>query len=302
MPIHLPPLSRRQFLAGSLAAGAGLLFGDRLLADEAETDANRFTLLADIHVWENRDGEHSGQRPAVNFALARQEILALSPRPAAAIVAGDCVFLHGRAADYAVLADLVQPIRAAGIPLHLALGNHDGRKNFYDAFPEARPHGALAAGDNHVAVVETPRANWILLDSLQKTNHTPGRLGREQLDWLAAALDARPSKPALIVAHHNPDVKPNTTGLEDTQALFDVLLPRKQAKAYIFGHSHCWNLQTQEGLHLVNLPTLVWVFDTSQPRAWVDAHLQADGMTLSLNALDKSHSAHGQTVGLKWRT
>lgn len=300
MPIHVPPLSRRQFLAGSLAAGAGLLWGDRLQA--ATVDSQRFALLADIHLWEHRDREARSIRPAARFVQARDQLLALSPRPAAAIVAGDCAFGEGHAGDYAVLAELVQPIRQAGLPLHFLMGNHDHRDNFYAAFPEARPNGTPPVVDRHVALLETPVANWLLLDSLEKTNYVPGRLGKEQLEWLARTLDAHPDKPALVMAHHYPDHKPKTTGLEDTQALLDVLLPRKQAKAFVFGHSHRWELSTQEGLHLVNLPTLVWVFDKAQPAGWVDARLRPDGIALTLNALDKSHPAHGQVVDLKWRS
>jgi 3',5'-cyclic AMP phosphodiesterase CpdA len=300
MPIHVPPLSRRQFLAGSLAAGAGLLWGDRLQA--ATVDAQRFALLADIHLWEHRDREARSIRPAARFVQARDQLLALSPRPAAAIVAGDCAFGEGHAGDYAVLAELVQPIRQAGLPLHFLMGNHDHRDNFYAAFPEARPNGIPPVVDRHVALLETPVANWLLLDSLEKTNYVPGRLGKEQLEWLARTLDAHPDKPALVMAHHYPDHKPKTTGLEDTQALLDVLLPRKQAKAFVFGHSHRWELSTQDGLHLVNLPTLVWVFDKAQPAGWVDARLRPDGIALTLNALDKSHPAHGQVVDLKWRS
>ena len=55
MPIQLPPISRRRFLAGSLAAGAGMLLPRRLLADDVPVDPNRFALLADTHVWEHRD-------------------------------------------------------------------------------------------------------------------------------------------------------------------------------------------------------------------------------------------------------
>src|SRR5690349_15273546 len=61
MPITLPPLrslpaiSRRRFLAGSLAAGAGLLLRRPLLAaDETvqsvPVDPHRFALLSDTHI------------------------------------------------------------------------------------------------------------------------------------------------------------------------------------------------------------------------------------------------------------
>jgi hypothetical protein len=73
MPIQLPPISRRRFLAGSLAAGAGLVLPHRLAAAQREVDPNRFVLLADTHVREHTDREHSGVNPAVQFARARAD-------------------------------------------------------------------------------------------------------------------------------------------------------------------------------------------------------------------------------------
>lgn len=302
MPIYVPPITRRDFLAGTLAAGAALALPRSLVAEGAKADPNRFVLLADTHVCHERDRVHSGVKPVENFAAARKEILELSPRPAAVVVCGDCVFLEGLPGDYATLAQEVRPIREAGIPLWLVLGNHDHRDNFYAAFPDARPKGDPPVPDKHVAAVPSPHADWLLLDSLQKTNYTPGRLGEAQLKWLAGRLDAAPKRPALVVAHHNPDYASKTSGLEDTKALFEALEPRKQAKAYFYGHTHAWGQTKTGGIHVVNVPTLVWVFDKKQPRAWVDVQLGLDGMTLALHALDKSHPAHGEKVQLAWRT
>jgi 3',5'-cyclic-AMP phosphodiesterase len=272
-----------------------------LLAGQPDADPDRWTLLADIHVCENADRVEQGVRPVKNFIAARGEYLALKPRPAGLIVAGDCAFLIGAKGDYTMLAELVQPIRKAGVPLHFALGNHDHRPNFYGAFPEARPAGEPPLIDKHVSILETPRANWFLLDSLQGTNDLPGRLGEVQLQWLAKALDARANRPALIVAHHNPQSTEGRGGLQDFNALLDVLRPRKQVKAYLYGHMHIWSLSQVDGIHLINLPTLVWLWDKTAPQGWVDATLRADGISLTLHTLDKRHAAHGQRVELAWR-
>ena len=86
-------------------------------------------------------------------------------------------------------------------------------------------------GDRQVAVIETPHANWFVLDSLDQTNVTPGKLG----------------------------------------------------------------------IHLLNIPTLAYVFSVGQPRGWVDARLRCNGMSLKLNALDHTHKLHGDTFDLAWR-
>ncbi len=299
MPIHLPPISRRQFLAGSLAAGAGLLLPDKADA-AAAADPDRWALLADTHIWERRDGLYREVKPAENLAQARGEILALNPPPAAAIVAGDTAFLQGHAADYAVLLDLVKPIRTAGVPVHLALGNHDDRDNFHKAITAAEPKTAPSpVAGKCVAVLETPRVNWFLLDSLDKTNVTAGALGKAQLDWLAKALDARRTKPAIVLAHHYLFLP---GGLDDTDDLLEVLVPRRQVKAYIFGHSHAWRHSTWEGIHLLNLPAVAWVFEKEQPHGWVDLTLSAAGAAVVLHAFDKKHPKNGERLELKWRT
>ncbi len=218
-------------------------------------------------------------------------------------MAGDCAFNHGTPGDYAMLKTLFHPLREAGLPMHIALGNHDHREHFLAAFPDAKTDSTEAAGvpGKHVSVLETPHANWFLLDSLNQTNVTPGVLGEAQLAWLAKALDARPDKPALVVAHHNPDETAGGMGLTDTKALFAVLMPRKQVKAYVFGHTHRWHVDRREDLHLVNVPAVAWVFDKTQPRGFVTAGLRPDGATLVLHAFDRRHARHGEQIDLKWR-
>ena len=148
--------------------------------------------------------------------------------------------------------------------------------------------------DRQVALLRTPRANWFVLDSLEETLATPGLLGQAQLDWLAGALDANHDKPALVLLHHNPGLTGNV-GLKDTAALFAVIRPRKQVKAYIFGHTHVWNVWPDEsGIHLINLPPVSYVFQAGEPAGWVHAMLEREGMQLELRCVDPAHKSHGQ--------
>jgi 3',5'-cyclic AMP phosphodiesterase CpdA len=299
MPITLPPLSRRRFLAGALAAGAGAILPRTLWAEDKPADPNHWVWLSDTHIWEERDKAHRATKPALNFGIVRRGILALPSRPAGAIVTGDCAYMVGEPGDYMVLAEEVKPLREAGIPLHFAFGNHDERNNFPAAFAEVRQEKPPVA-DKCVAVVETPHANLVLLDSLVKTKYTPGELGKPQLAWLAKTLDARADKPAIVMAHHDPD-NGLGSGLLDTKALFDVLLPRKHVKAYVFGHTHRWQVSKKDDLHLVNLPPTAWVFAAGMPQGWVEVTLAAGGATLVLHCLDPKHAKDGEKVELKWR-
>ena len=128
-------VSRRRFLAGTLAAGAGLLVPRRLLAEQPATDPNRFALLSDIHISAQRNREARGINLVDHFVRVRDEILTLRPRPAAVIVAGDCAFNDGQAGDYAVVRELTEPLRQAGLAPWLILGNHDRRAKPWAAVP-----------------------------------------------------------------------------------------------------------------------------------------------------------------------
>lgn len=295
-------ISRRELLAASLGAGAAtLLMQGRLWSADAPIDPNRFLLLADTHICEDSKKVVRNANPDENFQHARQQYQALNSRPAGLILAGDCVFLQGETGDYERLKELVAPIP---IPMTFALGNHDHREHFWAAFPQHKKNPSSAVG-RHATLVESPHADWFVLDSLDKTNSTPGRMGEAQLKWLAAELDRRPDKPALVVAHHYPFRKDDPTAAQsallDTAELYDVILPRKRVKAYVFGHSHRWEQSKIDDLHLVNIPTLAWLLDPNQPQGWVDAQLKADGIRMTLQCLDPAHKAHGQLVELAWR-
>jgi hypothetical protein len=301
MPITIPPISRRKFMAGAAAAGAGLLVRSRLSwAAEAASDPNRLALLSDIHIDADITTVDRGVVMVEHFRKVRGEVLALDPAPAAVFINGDCAHTLGRAQDYRVLLDELDPIRRRGLPVHLTMGNHDNREQLWQTIPGVEEH-VQPLSQRQIMVLETPRASLFLLDSLQRTNFTPGALGGDQLRWLGSALDSRSQKPAIVMVHHQPDDKPDTNGLTDTRALLDVLLPRKHVKALFFGHTHHWDVSHREGLHCINLPAVAYVFQQGDPSGWVDAHLLENGMTLQLFCVDPIHPAHKQRVELTWR-
>lgn len=301
MPIHLRAISRRQFLARSLAGGAVLAFRPSLLAAPRRADPNSWALLADTHLAADRNLVAREINMTDHFIKLSGELLALPHRPGGVFVAGDCAYSSGQVADYRQFADLLEPIRRAQMPVHLALGNHDNRERFWEALPEEKAAQRPLA-DRQVALLHTPRANWFILDSLETTLATPGLLGQEQLTWLADALDANPDKPALVLLHHNPGTLGSISGLKDTHALFDLIRPRMQVKACVFGHTHFWHVERDiSGIHLVNLPPVAYVFQVGAPAGWVHALIERKGMQLELRCIDPAHKSHGQILKLQWR-
>jgi hypothetical protein len=301
MPIHLGPISRRDFLRRALAAGTSALATANLFAESKPSDQNFWALLSDTHLAEDRSRVERGINMTRHFEIVSRELVSLEKRPAGILVNGDCAFNSGESGDYSSLRELLDPLRAAQMPLHLALGNHDNRERFWDAFQEEK-QAQRPLTDRQVALLRTPLVNWFILDSLEKTLSTPGLLGQEQLDWLARTLDNNQGKPALVMVHHNPGIEGGNIGLKDTMALLGVLRPRRQVKAYIFGHTHNWRLeQDASGLHLINLPPVAYVFQPGLPSGWVRADVKKDGMRLELRSVDPLHKDHGQVVNLQWR-
>lgn len=305
MPIHLPPISRRRFLAGSLAAGAGLLLPQWLAAAEPTADPNYFVMMADVHISPRREAEHRGVKSADGFEQAVKDILALPKRPSGLIIAGDCA--HENSGGYAMLKNLGKPLLQAGIPFYPTMGNHDRREGLSAAFPNMKfepidqENAQEKTPSKLVSLWETPSANWFLLDSSIQPKVGKGEFGKTQLAWLAKTLDAHPDKPALIVAHHQLDPFGKFNGLTDNEAFMNVVSPRKQVKAYFYGHTHNWGMSEFSHMHFVNLPALAWLFDASQPRGFVTLQLRPDGATLILHTLDHKDVRNGQKIDLPWR-
>ena len=317
MPIILPPITRRQFIKGSVALGGTAMITSRALvaADSklARFDQNRVALLADTHIsadpsrvypgtkWPGspvKESEHEGVNMADSLAQTAKSVVALSPRPAHLIVNGDCALSRGTEAEYKEFLRLVEPIRAAGITVHVTIGNHDNREIMWDLLSFLkREHMGVQAG-----VIELPHANLVLLDSGRK-----GVLGDEQLDWLAQQLDDQADKPALIFGHFNPypnrGVRP-IPGMSDGSSLLGILAERKHAKAYFYGHTHEWQHDRRDHLHLINQPAVSYYFGKGHAHGWVDMKLTETSADLELHCLKRKHPQHGdrRQISLKDET
>ena len=313
MPIILPPITRRQFVKRSLAlGGAAMMPSSGVAAEEsedAELDQNRVALLADTHISADADlaypgtkwpgspvgeDEHERVNMAECLAESAKSVIALSPRPAHLIVNGDCALSNGKEAEYEEFLRLVEPIRAAGITVHVTIGNHDNRENLWKLLPFLKAEQMGIQAD----VIELPHANLVLLDSGRK-----GILGDEQLNWLAKQLDERADKPALIFGHFNPvpngGVRP-CKAMPDGPSLMKLLGERKNARAYFHGHTHEWQHDRRDHLHLINQPAVSYYFGKGHAHGWVDMKLTETSADLELHCINPKHEQHGDLtqVGL----
>jgi len=302
MPLDLPQLTRREFLKRAALAGAAVALAPQAHAGifGKSRDRHTFVFFSDTHIAADPAEIYLKVNMTDHLAACVRELAAWPVRPMAVIVNGDLAYLFGKPEDYATFAKGIQPVRAIA-PMHLLLGNHDGRENFWRAFPQDMAK-VKAVPQRQAAVFSSDRVNWFLLDSLEVTDKTPGELGAVQLGWLARELDARRHKPAVVVVHHNPQFPKPTTGLLDSAALMETLAPRRQVKALIFGHTHDWHIaQHESGVHFINLPPTSYVFREGRPSGWVRATLTRDGAEFELRSLDPRHPEHAQVKQLKWR-
>lgn len=302
MPVTLPQLSRRTFLKRAALAATAAAVAPHTYAGlfGKSRDRHTFAFFSDAHIAADARAEHGGVNMADNFKACCRELAAWPVRPAAVIVNGDLAFNHGEPGDYATFSGLVHPVRALA-PIHLSLGNHDQREHFWQAFPQDAAR-LESVPQKQATCFSSDRANWFLLDSLDITAQTPGDLGFAQLKWLDRELTGRQEKPAIVVCHHPLDIT-GLMGLRDSAALEDLLVRHQQVKAFIFGHTHNWNIaQHPSGVHLVNLPQTAYPFQFGRPSGWVRATLARDSMELELRCLDHHHPEHAQIKKLPWRT
>ena len=310
MPYHVGRWSRRQVLRASVGAGLGILLEGcasypvfRGLSNAQWNGptgpCERWALLSDPHISEDPETAFGRANMAAHLCCAVSDVVqrsAASPSDARApmagvIVNGDCAFEFGRAGDYATFTELlVDPVSRAGVPLHLTLGNHDHHEHFHEALIDyARPQSgdALALDGRFATIIRGQCANFFLLDTLDERYILAGGIGERQLDWLAGALERFKDRPAIVVGHHpidpEPDLLGQNTSMLDAKPFWNVLTRFPHVKAYVFGHTHRWDVRRRDGIYLVNLPSTAYTFEAGQPQGWVEMWLDGKGARLQLH-------------------
>jgi 3',5'-cyclic AMP phosphodiesterase CpdA len=291
--------SRREFLAALAAGGASLALGRSAQSAAAESPNGWYALVSDIHIAADPSTRLRGEVMADNLRTVVSEILAAESSPRAVLFDGDLALQQGRPDDYRTVVSLLEPLRKARLPIHLGLGNHDSRTNFRAVLQGVVPLESQVV-DKQAATVDTDALRFVVLDSLDKVNSTPGHLGAEQIDWLAKSLDAKPETPTLLFVHHN-TWPLNMPGLTDTEELLKVIRPRRQVKGIIYGHTHVWNVRQDDGLYLINLPAVAYSFAPKEPLGWCRFRPEPGGGQLELRCIGGNREAHGQRVKLRWR-
>jgi len=252
-------ISRRNFLLGTAAVGtmASCRAADPL---PAAIDPNLTAFLSDIHV----SGPHVKGQPTYQNALfekAVDAVLAMHPLPARVVVTGDIALWNGLPEDYGASLQAFGRLKAAGVALHLTMGNHDHRRAFLKCHPEYAQTSPVPG--RIVSVVDLGTADLLLLDSLKESdsgtggNAVDGALDDAQWEWLTAEAGRR-QRPFFVASHHSP-------GDLGGRAMCKLLAESRHAAGYIFGHHHRWktdwfkrNYSARRVVRTAGLPSTGW--------------------------------------------
>ena len=302
--------TRRSFLkTAAFCTGASALLADELPREDMAEPDDIWAFVSDMHIsdW----AEYPPDRN-VRFQSVITAMLAEPVKPRRLFLLGDNIS-SGTQRQYQRLLEILRPLVESGVGVHATLGDHDHREYFRVIReqllppPEKRDKSIThtirtepwADGDDkHLEILETKRANFFVLDSNVKANQEEGKFGKNQLDWLAAELDQRKDKPAILMAHHAA-ANIGEGGLADAMSFWQLLGARHQVKAYFFGHGHVWINYRLGRIHQVGFPS-TFRCPPLTVLGWVLMTLHDGGARLTLKTCDPDHSRNGENVNLKW--
>lgn len=207
----------------------------------------RFVHLTDLHLVHPDHPEAATKidsLPHLDLAIATIE--ELQPRPDFVLVSGD-ITDFGDEASYRLAFERLSRL---GAPVRYALGNHDKRAGFYKAFGIERAPSAAYDVDELIGDV-----HLITLDSLVP-GEVAGRLDKEQIAFLEAALARHPAVAKVIMVHHPPrmdGLAAHASAALDapsSKALAD-LVSNPPVAALICGHVHVDRVSVWKGLPVV---------------------------------------------------
>jgi Icc protein len=221
----------------------------------------RIVQLTDLHLTAALGGRTRGQDVWANLRAVLDDVRARREPVDLLVLTGD-VANERRAATYARLAELLEPWRGR---TRVLPGNHDSRELLRAAFGGdwRQRHGK--------AGFVFPLEGWRIvgLDSVRRP-FVFGRLGRDQLDWLAGEL-AGAAVPTLVFLHH-PPVRVGCWWLDkdllrDRRRLAAIAAGR--VRAFACGHVHQELVGEFAGATVWTTPSTAYQFQ----RTWCPARI-----------------------------
>ena len=153
--------------------------------------------LSDIHIAADPSLVHNDANMMRYSRKVVGEILHWPAPFSGVLINGDLAYKNGEIADYEAVLGLLGPMREQGLPLHLALGNHDYREHFWAALPKDKSISSKLP-DRQTSIVRTTHANWFILDLLMHTRETAERAKRNELGWPRRSMSLTPINPPSL--------------------------------------------------------------------------------------------------------
>jgi Icc protein len=236
---------------------------DDTSAERSMADPIRFLHLSDFHI----GASHEHAVRAINTERATRELLAEAsrrvPDPAFVLVTGD-LSDDGEAVGYQRVRDMLGQTFAAGTPVLVGLGNHDGRPGFRAGYL-GETSGDAERPYYYAAIVGGLRV--VMLDSSIPAE-VGGAIDPRQLAWLDDQLRVPAPLGTLVTIHHPPIRCPvarlNEIGLAGPDDLEAVLRDRG-VLGVLAGHIHMPHAGAFAGTLCSVAPSAVYLIDPSSP-------------------------------------
>jgi len=202
--------SRRNLLKGAGLAGVACLLPGISFADGRKGKASRKRVLRFAHFTDSHVNQHGAD--AKWLAKALEHANGLDDAPSMIMFGGDMIF-EGSKVDATQMRNQWSQFHGVmrnsnNLPVQYCLGNHDiWGWNSRTVNPNEPLYGKRWALDtlqmDH-AYYSFDKAGWhfVVLDSVAKCpSGYVGRLGTDQVEWLARDLAAHADKPTLVMSH-----------------------------------------------------------------------------------------------------
>ncbi|PYE84884.1 metallophosphoesterase [Pseudoroseicyclus aestuarii] len=202
--------------------------------------------LTDLHLSAGDDpGLDADTGASMDRAL--EAMRRIDPAPDFAVLSGDLTN-RGDEGSYALLAERLEGI---GVPLILALGNHDKRPAFRAVFT-----GYPGGGEDPLDYDMVLAGHHVITLDTSEPGRTGGTLEDAQLEGLEATLARHPELPKLLVLHHMPKLDPRRpadwTSLDAaTSDRLAALLAPHEVTAILSGHVHANRVALWHGIPVV---------------------------------------------------
>lgn len=220
----------------------------------------RILQFTDLHLYGAADGRLRGiaTLPALESAIATAR--AQEAPWEAVLLTGDLV--QDDPAGYPHVRRL---FGSSPVPVYCIPGNHD----------EPAPMRAALAAPPFQVCGTARHGEWlfVMLDSYQH-GMAAGRLGPGELARLDEALGAHADRHALVCLHHHPVAAGSrwldTVGLENGDALFEVLDRHDNVRVLLWGHVHQAADFERRGVRLLGTPSTCAQFKPGSDQFAID--------------------------------